>query len=211
MYKIFKISVFVFFAFLIVPAVNAQPIDTLFSTGVDAFGSPLVSGSVDSNYTVLESGSSAEVLNRLPSSYFPNDVNSQWIWQQSDGRPTNVTRTFRTQFDLTGFDSSTAVIQGLWGADNQGIDILINGVSTGNSLPGVITSNFSQLHGFEISSGFLSGINTLDFIIQDNGSVSAFRAELSGTATVVPIPAALWLFISGLTVMGLFYKKSKLI
>jgi len=210
MYKLFKVLVFGVSAFGFTSAANSQPIDTLFSTGLDAFNDPLAPGSIDSNYIVLESGTNAEVLTGLPSTYLPNDVNSQWVWQQSNGQPTNVTLTFRTQFDLTGFDSNTAIINGLWGVDNQGIDILINGVSTGNSLLGVVFSNFDQLNSFVIVDGFLPGINTLDFIVQDNGSVSAFRAELSGTATVVPIPAALWLFLSGLAVMGAFHRELKL-
>lgn len=43
--------------------------------------------------------------------------------------PTKVTRTFRTTFDLTGLDPTTAVINGLWGVDVFGEDMLLNGVS----------------------------------------------------------------------------------
>lgn len=204
-----KYILFLTLAFGATSVANSQTVNTLFSTGLDAFGNPLAAGSIDPNYFIIESGTNAEILTNVPSSYLPNDVNSQWIWQQSNGQPTNVTRTFRTTFDLTGFDSNTAVINGLWGVDNQGIDILINGISTGNSLLGVLTSNFSQLHSFQIVDGFQSGINTLDFIIQDNGSVSAFRADLSGTASVVPIPGALWLFLSGLAIVGTYRRKSK--
>lgn len=189
---------------------NSQTINTLFGTGLDAFGNPLALGSIDPNYFIVESGANAEVITNVHGSYFPNDVNSQWIWQQSDGQPTNVTRTFRTTFDLTGFDSTTAVINGLWGTDNQGIDILINGISTGNSLPGILSSNFNQLHSFQIDDGFLPGINTIDFIIQDNGSISAFRTELSGTASIIPIPGALWLFLSGLAIVGTRRRVAKL-
>ena len=180
----------------------AATIATLYSTGVDAAGNPLAAGAVDPHYTILETSSNAEVLLGLPPAYLENDENSQWIWQQSSGQPINVTRTFRTTFDLTGFDASTTVIFGEWGVDNIGVDILINGVSTGISLPSNVTSNFSELTPWVISSGFVEGINTIDFVVQDVGIISGFRANLSGEAALVPVPPALFLFCSGL--FGLF-------
>jgi hypothetical protein len=120
--------------------------------------------------------------------YFANDADSQWIWQEATGQPTDVTRTFRTTFDLTGLDPSTASISGLWGADNTGVAILLNNNSTGNSLPGSPSTNFGQLHSFSINTGFVSGINTLDFVIQDVGAIAAFRAKVSGTADLDRVP-----------------------
>ena len=191
----FVLSV-IFTTFGLLPFANAATVPTLFGTGLDDSGNPLAPGSIDTHYIVIESASNAVVLNNLRDTYLPNDENSQWIWQQVDGQPTNVTRTFRTTFDLTGFDSNTVVVNGRWGTDNEGVDILINGVSTGISLPGSSLDNFGQLHSFQIVDNFVLGINTLDFIVRDVGNVSAFRAELVGT--VVPIPAAVWLFGSGL-------------
>ncbi len=179
-------------ALFVALSAQAAPITGLFGTGLDGTGSPVPGAGTDANYTVLETGAQALVRTGLPGTYFANSATSQWIWQQANGLPVNVTRTFRTTFDLTGFDASTAVINGLWGVDNIGLDILINGVSTGNALPGAVISNFSSLHAFSISSGFVSGLNTLDFRVQDVGGVSAFRAELSGTARAVqgvPEPA----------------------
>jgi hypothetical protein len=165
---------------------------------LDDLGDPLAPGSIDTHYVVTKSAiTNAEVRSGLSSLYFANDANSQWIWQQSDGQPTNVTLTFRTTFDLTGFDSNNIIINGQWGADNLGIDVLINGVSTGISLPLLTQNNFEQLHSLQIVDGFVPGINTLDFVIEDIGLEAGFRAELVGTtATVVPIPGAIWLFLS---------------
>ena len=39
---------------------------------------------------------------------FPNNDNSTWIWQLAVARPTSVTRTFETSFDLTGCDNTSA-------------------------------------------------------------------------------------------------------
>ncbi len=78
------------------------------------------------------------------------------------------------------------------------MEILISSVSTGNSLPGVLTSNFSSLHAFNISSGFVSGINTLDVVVQDVGAASAFRVEVRGTANAlqgVPEPGSIGLAV----------------
>jgi hypothetical protein len=99
-----------------------------------------------------------------------------------------VTRIFRTTFDLTGFDPQTAVIQGFWATDNSGLDIKLNGNSTGIALPTSSGTNYSVLHPFSINDpAFLrEGINTLEFVVEDTGGVAGFRAELTGTATAAP-------------------------
>ena len=61
---------------------------------------------------------------------------------------------------MTGLDTNSAVIMGLWSADNTGSDILLNGVATGNPQAG----SFPLLSPFEISTergdSFLPGLNT---------------------------------------------------
>ena len=189
-------------------SINAAPIK-LFNTGVDDAGALLSAGSADPHYTVFESGAPAQVIDGIPSSYAPNGPDSQWIWQFASGAPTFVTRTFRTTFDLTGFDHTTAMINGLWGTDNEGLDILINGISTGNSLLGITVDNFSSLHAFDITSGFQAGLNTIDFVISDSGVVSGFRAELSGTAEVVPEPSIIALMAAGLAGLGFARRRAR--
>lgn len=195
-----KTVIFIFMVAGISSLANAGTIGTIFGTGLDDFGNPLAPGSVDTHYLVIESGTNAEVRTNLSSLYFANDANSQWIWQQSNGQPTGVTLKFRTTFDLTGFDSNNIIINGQWGTDNLGMDILINGVSTGNSLPVHTQTNFEQLHSLQIVDGFVPGINTLDFVVTDIALEAGFRAELVGT--VVPVPGAIWLFLSAFVLVS---------
>jgi len=153
----------------------ADPIPSLFGTGLDGAGVALPLGSADPHYDVVENGNAdAIVMNPPHPNYAPNDANSQWVWQQADGQPTNVIRTFSTTFDLTGLDPSTAQIDMLTGVDNALLDIKLNGVSKGT--PG---GSFAALTPSSINSGFQPGVNTLEFVVQDVGFISGFRAEIT--------------------------------
>ncbi|GGA21811.1 PEP-CTERM sorting domain-containing protein [Okeania sp. KiyG1] len=182
---------------------NAEniPIPDLFPTGVDSSGTILGDGVADPNYNILETTSSGIVVNQanVPSVWFPNNSNSRWIWETATGQPTNVTRTFRTTFDLTGFDPNTASISGEWAVDNEGLDILINGISTGQT-----SSGFRNLDSFSINDGFVSGLNTLDFIAFDFGISSGFRVDsISGSAELIAEPIPEPSSLLGLVVAGL--------
>ena len=36
---------------------------------------------------------------------------------------------FETTIDLTGYDATTAVLSGQWSADNEGVEVYLNGVA----------------------------------------------------------------------------------
>ena len=54
--------------------------------------------------------------------------------------------------------------------DNYGLDILVNGVSSGQ-----VSGGFSNWTMFSLTSGFVPGLNTLDFVAKDWGIISGFR------------------------------------
>ncbi len=166
----------------------------IFNTGVDAAGGLLAPGSVDPHYQLTVSadatmpGPAAYVANPIPTGYWlANGPASQWIAPAVDQSFPNPPATcnaagnytYRTKFDLTGFSLPSVVLNGNWAADNSGISILLNGNATG--APGA--GGYGAFSAFTLSTGFVSGINTLDFVINDSGCPSGLRVELSGTGT----------------------------
>ncbi|TWU37529.1 tRNA nuclease WapA precursor [Novipirellula aureliae] len=156
----------------------------LYPTGHSSTGEIGVPGSVDVNYELLEVESPSLVVTANPT-WVPNDSDSAWIWQQENGEPTGVTRTFRTTLDLIGFSFETIAVQGKWAVDNIG-EILLNGQPTSVTLPVYTTDNFTGLHDFTITDGFVPGINTIDFVVQDYGSIAGFRVAEIDVTGIVP-------------------------
>jgi hypothetical protein len=107
----------------------------------------------------------------------------------------------QTTFDLTGFIPSTAeLVMSIW-ADNAVHDIKLNGVSTGLSLihPAATAFNFAGGKTFSVNSGFVSGINTLEFLLVNDppAGPTGLRIDLSGTAMLVPEPGTMTLLLIG--------------
>jgi hypothetical protein len=151
-----------------------EAISGLFNTGVDSSGVSLPSGTVDPHWRITLSadsgfpGPDALVLN---DSGFPippwlaNDEFSKWIAPQADQSVGNLEGdyNYRTTFDVTGFDPASVRVTGEWATDNTGTDIVINGTSTGQRNDG----QFVVWTPFQINSGFVAGVNTLDFKVNN--------------------------------------------
>jgi len=140
--------------------------------------------------------------------WFPDDADSKFISPQADytGDQTDAPGiyTYETTFSLAGLLPTTAVLTIFVAVDNNLNDILINGVSTGLSAAG-----FAGFSGpLIISSGFLPGMNTLDFVTEnfagDSGNPTGLRVSISGTAdSAVPEPLTLGMAGLGLLALSL--------
>ena len=153
-------------------------VTTIFNTGVDDTGAALPDGTVDSHYTLVvnpDGGASTTFVE--DSTVFPivtgpwvaNNAGSKWIGPRTEtsgaagAEGSGGDYVYRTLVDLTGFDPSSVVVAGDWSTDNAGIDILINGVSTRQAN----TAQFPTFTPFTISSGFLAGLNAIEFRINN--------------------------------------------
>ena len=106
----------------------------LYNTGVSADGTALnAAGAVDLHYllTTVPGGSSVTQV-AGPGAPIPPWVvgaNSQWIGPNNvavDLNGPDGQYTYRTAFNLTGFDPSSFTLNGQWSTDNAGIDILLD-------------------------------------------------------------------------------------
>jgi len=186
----------------------ADIVPTLFGTGVDASGNPLPNGSVDPHYTaggpLYTIGSPGSV------GWVDNTLTSSWVSPVPNTLAGPGPFTYHTTFDLTGFLASTAQITGQLAADDQAT-IYLNGVDVFDGAPDN-TAPWSFLQALTISSGFISGINTLDIYIPNNieGSndgPTGLQLNLTGTATPVPEPASVALL--GLSVFALNFLRRR--
>jgi hypothetical protein len=192
-----------------VSAAQAAAITSLYNTGVDASGVVLPDSTVgDSHYTLTDpNGSSLSILSLSDPAKFPISVYNNYVTSAAPSNwigPSNSSAnfngipgdfTYRTTFDLSDFLANTAQINGSWGTDNGGVDIRLNGVSTGITNPG-FGGGYSTFAIANTGTNFVDGINILEFVVNNAGTVDspiALRAELSGTATAksasVPEPA----------------------
>lgn len=177
--------------------VVAVPITTLYSTGVDDSGASLSLGANEQHYQVV--AGSPSIFTPVATShgaYMPSDASSSWISLPSGFS----SATYQTTFDLTGYDVSSASLDLKIAIDNSITDVLINGVSTGFSIAFGYPA-FQSWSNLTISSNFLAGVNTLQFLAVNSGGPGAFRVEASGNATAVSEPGVGVLF--GLGLMGL--------
>ena len=194
-------------ALLPIGQAQAATITGLFNTGTDASNVALIGGNgvIDPHYQIVSSTSPGFAGNQAVTfqcCYAAEDADSRWVSLGANGSPGSNTTLYRLSFDLTGLNAATAQIGGSWGADNFGT-IFLNGANTG-----VTVSNFFSLTNFSVTSGFVAGVNNLDFEILDVGQPTAFRVDnLAGTADVaqvgaIPEPATWAMMLLGFFGLG---------
>lgn len=198
------------------PALAQTVIPGLFNTGVDDSGNVLADGEVDPHYALHVSpdssfpGPQARIVNAgypidPEGPWVANSSISKWIAPAADQSWTATYMApgqyiYRTTFNLTGFDLNSIQINGQWSADDEGTEIVLNGRT-------VVWSGHTNFYGFvpfTATSGFVSGVNTLDFKLTNVLGQSGVRVELAGTGDLapdtssVPEPASAILFTCAL-------------
>jgi hypothetical protein len=202
---------------------QAGTITTLYSTGVDNAHMLLTNppGLEPDPHYIMSAGSVDGTAGMtpfvVPNNAFPippwhaGTATAQWITPKLP-EPVNGAYNYTTHFDLTGFIPGSAVITGKLSADDEVVGVLLNGVAVS---PAITTPDggFGSLYNFTITSGFTSGVNSLEFLTMNTHNVvTGLIVDMTGTATAVPEPASLALMgigLSGLFSLRRFFKRAQ--
>ena len=182
----------------------------LWLTGVDGAGNQLDAvGATDPHYRIVSRqpysypiGTTGSVVPYGLSGWFVPSSGC-WIWFDTAASSRDVIYTFRLTFDLTGFDHTTASISGKATADDF-LDITLNGTAIGSY------ADFVRLHSFSATSGFVAGVNHLDFAVTGTGYADGLLVdELSGTAVRVPEPSSAVLLAAPLFALAVLARRKR--
>ena len=152
----------------------------------------------------------------------PIPTRPEWIANNSTGTNGSIETwtffVFRQTFDLTGFDPTTADLQFQWAADDDGAHLeagtwmpkysLNGGSLVTGTWPGTYPTGSSYYFGptVDLSSGFVSGLNTLSFYVEGNGVTDGFALRTIGftvgAISAVPAPGAVLLAGLGAGLVG---------
>ncbi|MYN25232.1 PEP-CTERM sorting domain-containing protein [Duganella levis] len=181
------------------------------------------SGSTDNNYKLTAASSDTTITNTKPfitydtqwpvSPWLANSGDSKWITPTSTQGQTfdawNAgTYTYTLSFNLTGYNATTASFAGRLAADNA-VTVKLNNQVIGSA------AGFTDWTSFNATSGFVSGVNKLDFVVtnwqQNGGNPTGLRVEFgtSSIAAAVPEPETYAMMLGGLALMGVVARRRK--
>jgi hypothetical protein len=201
-----------------ITSVHADPINGLYNTGLGA------SGTLDLNYTLAVTAGTTVIGNASPyitsASVWPvgfdwmqNSATSKWVTPAINQGDTfdpgsNGIYTYTLNFNLTGYIASTAMFTGRVASDNS-VVIKLNSNNVGSS------SGFSSWSSFNANSGFVSGWNTLEFVVtnwaQERGNPTGLRVEfLDSNVAPVPEPETYAMLAGGLALLGALTRRRKM-
>jgi uncharacterized protein (TIGR03437 family) len=174
----------------------------IFGTGYVAGGPGLAAvGAVDGNFNLISCPAGACVSNgnggyrafvtltgQYPFPFWVADTSSgQWIGPASGGNEVTIDApglyVYREKFDLSGFNLATVALNGFFAIDDTWNYMQLNGVTVGPT-----SASMSSLTPFSLTSGFVPGINTIDFFVTNGPTGGAqnptgLMVELSGSGT----------------------------
>lgn len=165
--------------------IQRVPIAGLFNSGTDNTHAVLPYGQIDPHIFIVDrtdhiAGSSAYVILDPAGSWLPNDSISRWISARPRGADAvNSSWTYRVQFNLSGYDVASVRLKIRVASDNSIDWTRLNGNDIGFATP---FEGFHDWNNLVLTNGFVSGMNSLDFRLEDFGYISGFRIEISGTA-----------------------------
>ncbi len=154
-----------------------EPIPGLFNTGLGPQGELVEDLAPDPHYELIAepTGEGLEALVLASTLYpivagpwVPNEEDAKWLGVQEDNNGEPGDYVYRLTFDLSAFNPDEVFIEGDWAADDRGDPPLLNGQATEIR----DTANFTGLRPFRIETGFIPGLNTLDFPVNNGGDAA---------------------------------------
>ena len=190
-------------------AAGRGSISGAYNTGVDNSGNPVADGASDLHYTLASTpsgsgGTPFVTLEKFPvggGAWIDDTATSKWISPTADESlytDSPGTYTYQTTFTVTG-DPTAVQLKCLIAGDDQVSAIVLNGKTVASNLG----TSFQAWGSFTITGSFVTGTNTLQFIVINggtSGNPTGFRCELTGTSGgAAPAPGSITgLFNTGL-------------
>lgn len=175
-----------------------------------------VSGALDMDWLVSTGYGSFDASSFVQANTWVHGSES-WISDTDYSKPVEKPQyqyfTFRQYFDLSGYDASSAHLQFYWGADDipGAVPYTPQFSINGGAFQGAGTATGYNIgsNPVDLTSGFVSGMNYIDFRVQGNYATNGMGLQVASFTAAVPEPATYALFLAGLGLMGGIARRRK--